>query len=144
MLAAATSLLVHNDSCPTGDDAGYADVYLDRELGHASIAVTHNGTTIHTEAGSQVGQDSIVGLRDAAHAPGTDVVRVPLPNARRAQQAQNYFLDDSNLGPHDRDTHNCVTFCARILRAGGYEMPVSTSMEIASWLLETDFPWRRL
>ncbi|PSM40217.1 hypothetical protein C6Y14_26205 [Streptomyces dioscori] len=139
VLADATPVLVHNCG-----DAGYADVYLDMEQGHASIAVTHNSRTIHTEAGSQVGEDSIVGLRGASHSRGTDVIRVPLPNARRAQKAQEYFLDDNNLGPHDRDANNCVTFCARILKAGGYEMPVSQSMEIASWLLETNFERRRL
>ncbi|MFD7933401.1 polymorphic toxin-type HINT domain-containing protein [Streptomyces sp. NPDC059755] len=137
--AGATPVLVHNCG-----DAGYADVYLDMEQGHASIAVTHNGRTIHTEAGSQVGEDSIVGLRSTSHSPGTDVIRVPLSNARRAQQAQDYFLDDNNLGPHNRDANNCVTFCAKILKAGGYEMPVSRSMEIASWLLETSFERRRL
>jgi hypothetical protein len=139
VLAGSTPLLVHN----CGDE-GYADVYLDREQGHASIAVTYNDGTVHTEAGSRVGEDSIVALRESSHSPGTDVIRVPLPNARRAQQAQEYFLDDSNLGPHDNNTNNCVTFCARILRAGGYEMPVSRSMEIASWLLESSFERRRL
>ncbi|MFI1356945.1 ricin-type beta-trefoil lectin domain protein [Streptomyces sp. NPDC020898] len=139
VLAGATPVLVHNCG-----DAGYADVYLDMEQGHASVAVTHNGRTIHTEAGSRVGEDSIVGLRNAPHAPGTDVIRVPLPNARRAQQAQDYFLDDSNLGPHNNNTNNCVTFCSKILKAGGYEMPVSRSMEIAGWLLETSFERRRL
>ncbi|GHE58227.1 hypothetical protein GCM10017771_81070 [Streptomyces capitiformicae] len=81
--------------------------------------LTYNGRTIHTEAGSRVGEDSIVASREAAHSPGADVIRVPLPNARRAQQAQEYFLDDSNLGPHDNNTNNCMTFCAKILKAGG-------------------------
>ncbi|MFI1711932.1 polymorphic toxin-type HINT domain-containing protein, partial [Streptomyces griseoruber] len=145
VLAGRTPVLVHNQNCgPDDDAAGYADVYLDREQGHASIAVTHNGRTVHTEAGSQVGHDSIVGLRETAHSPGTDVIRVPLPNARRARQAQDYYLDDSNLGPHDNEMNNCVTFCAMILKAGGYEMPVSKSSQIASWLLETSFGRRKL
>ncbi|MEV7281484.1 RHS repeat-associated core domain-containing protein [Streptomyces sp. NPDC093111] len=138
VVAGPASVLVHNCG-----DAGYADVFLDLKQGHASIAVTHNGKTIHTEAGAQVGEDSIVGLRTKAHSPGTDVIRIPLPNAKKAQAGQNYFVGE-NLGPHNNKTNNCVTFCARILEYGGYTMPVSESDHIVSWLMGTIFEQRKL
>jgi hypothetical protein len=137
VLAGATPVLVHN--C----DEGYADVYLDDAGGHASIAVTHGGETLHTEAGSEVGQDSVGGFRTTDHNPGTTVIRIPLSNARNAQNAQRAY-DDYNFGPHNRNSNNCVTYCKIILEAGGYEMPVNDSQNISSWLHNTLFPRRRL
>ncbi|MGQ4437017.1 polymorphic toxin-type HINT domain-containing protein [Streptomyces sp. SAS_260] len=79
VLAGATPVLVHN--C----NDGYADVYFDDVEGHASVSVTHGDTTMHTEAGSQPGSNSVPGVRTRPHSPGTIVVRVPLPNATNAQ-----------------------------------------------------------
>lgn len=137
VLAGVTPVLVHN--C----NEGYADVYFDDVEGHASISVTHGDTTMHTEAGSQMGSNSVPGVRTRPHSPGTIVVRVPLPNARNAQQAQ-YAMEDVNLGPHDDETNNCVTYCARILRAGGVDVPANESQNIAGWLLNSSHPQRRL
>ncbi|MCD7444194.1 Rhs family-like protein [Streptomyces lincolnensis] len=137
VLAGATPVLVHN--C----NDGYADVYFDDVEGHASVSVTHGDTTMHTEAGSQPGSNSVPGVRTRPHSPGTIVVRVPLPNARNAQRAQ-YAMEDVNLGPHDNDTNNCVTYCARILRAGGVDVPANDSQNIAGWLLNSSHPQRRL
>ncbi|MFJ4786312.1 polymorphic toxin-type HINT domain-containing protein [Streptomyces sp. NPDC088794] len=137
VLAGATPVLVHN--C----DEGYADVYFDDVEGHASVSVTHGDTTMHTEAGSQPGSDSVPGVRARPHSSGTIVVRVPLPNARNAQRAQ-YAMEDVNLGPHDNNTNNCVTYCARILRAGGVDVPANESQNIAGWLLNSSHPQRRL
>ncbi|MER6994593.1 polymorphic toxin-type HINT domain-containing protein [Streptomyces sp. NPDC000410] len=137
VLAGATPVLVHN--C----DTEYADVYFDDVERHASISVTHGDTTMHTEAGSRPGLDSVPGVRSKPHSPGTIVIRIPLPNARNAQRAQ-YSMEDVNLGPHDNDTNNCVTYCARILKAGGVDIPVSDSTNIAGWLLNSSYPQRRL
>ncbi|WP_051854447.1 polymorphic toxin-type HINT domain-containing protein [Streptomyces sp. NRRL B-1347] len=137
VVAGARPVLVHN--C----NDGYADVYFDDVEGHASISVTHGDTTMHTEAGSQKGSNSVPGVRTRSHSPGTIVVRVPLPDARNAQRAQ-YAMEDVNLGPHDNDTNNCVTYCARILKAGGVGVPANDSQNIAGWLLGSSHKQRRL
>lgn len=137
VLAGQTPILVHN--C----NDGYADVYFDDVEKHASNSVTHGDTTIHTEAGSRPGSDSVPGMRSKAYSPGTIVVRVPLSDAKNAQLAQ-YAMEDVNLGPHDIDTNNCVTYCARILKAGGVDIPANDSQNIAGWLLNSSHPQRRL
>ncbi len=136
--AGATPVLAHNCG-----DAGYADVFFDDRKGHASIAVTHGGRTLHTEAGSREGEDSIGRVRTAQHAPGTIVIRVPLANARNARLAQE-ATEDHNFGPHDNQRRNCVTYCAMILRAGGVSIPDESSDNIAGRLLNSSYPQRRL
>ncbi|MFV2019020.1 ricin-type beta-trefoil lectin domain protein [Micromonospora sp. LOL_023] len=138
VLAGTTPVLVHN----CGNE-GYAEVFLDDHQGHASIAVTHNGETKHTQAGSDPGMPSIADFRTDSHSPGTTVIKIPLSNAKRAQAAQEAF-DGYDFGPHDSETNNCVTYCAKILEIGGYKMPVSESSQIASWLINSSHPRRRL
>lgn len=124
-------------------NGGYADVYFDDAEGHASISVTHGDMTIHTQAGSRTGDDSIPSVRITPHSPGTTVVRIPLGDAKNAQNAQ-IAMEDFNLGPHDDNTNNCVTYCARILRIGGVDVPATDSQNIAGWLLNSSYPQRRL
>ncbi|GKQ40379.1 hypothetical protein ALMP_69050 [Streptomyces sp. A012304] len=67
--------------------------------------MTHNGETLHTEAGSREGEDSIARVRspEQKHAPGTIVIRIPLPNARNAQLAQRAM--GFQLGPAPPTCH---------------------------------------
>ncbi|MGW6547508.1 hypothetical protein ACWGBH_32370 [Streptomyces massasporeus] len=64
-------------------------------------------------------------------------------NARNAQLAQ-YAMENMDLGPHDNDRNNCVTYCARILKAGGVDVPATESQNIAGWLLNSRYRQRRL
>lgn len=139
--AAAESDLLGEEGA-ANEAGGYAEVFLDDAAGHASISVTYgNKVPIHTEAGAFEGADSIVRFRTTEPSPGTDVITVQLPNAKNAYDAAN-ALEGSNLGPHDNNTNNCVTYCGIILNAGGANIPDDNSQTIAGYLLNSDYPRR--
>ncbi|OLT34389.1 hypothetical protein BJF79_07425 [Actinomadura sp. CNU-125] len=139
-VAGGAPVLVHN----CGEKEGFAEVFFDDAEGHVSVAVTHGGRTIHTEAGSRTGEASIATIRTKPHSPGTTVVKIKLPNARNAQLAQK-GMEDYNLGMHDDIANNCVTYCARILQAGGLDIdPNMGSPNIVGNLLNSPYPQRKL
>jgi len=143
--AGATPVLVHN--CGT---EGTATVYLydpprptasgsSLVPGHASIRITHNGRTLHTErVGSLVEGEPVVVQRYAGGPEPSKVIEIPLPNARAAIEAQRAALAEPP-SPLDRTLNNCVTHCVDILAAGGRVDAPTTAQEGVRWLYETIF-----
>ncbi len=118
VIASNTPVLVHN--CGEDDLSGHATIHLDRENAHASIEVTHEGTTIHSEQVGATGMDAVGSFFRGNLSEGTIPIRIPLPNAARAQAFQR-ATEDYVFGAYDLETRSCVTYCLDVLRAGGVE-----------------------
>jgi hypothetical protein len=107
--------------------------------------ISRAGHTFHTEAAREPGFDVITSERDTSSNPlpfNTTVVG-PIPLPRAGTQSWQEVTLDQNFGAHDLDYNNCVTYCARVLEQGGYDIdPSHTSESIASQLLNTIFPER--
>jgi RHS repeat-associated protein len=110
VIAGNTPVLVHN--------CGYAEVFLDKENAHASIAVTHDGTTIHTEQSGTTGTDAVGSYFQGAVSNSAIRIRIPLPNAARAQAFQK-ATEGYTFDRYDLETRSCVTYCLDVLREGG-------------------------
>jgi hypothetical protein len=93
-------------------------VHLDKPNGHASISVTWCGRTLHTEQVGEGGTDAIGAFFSGEMSPSTIHVRIPLPNARNAQNFQ-LATGGHNFGAYDLGTRSCATYCLDVLRAGG-------------------------
>jgi hypothetical protein len=114
-----TAILVHNCG-DTTDNAGEAIVHLDKPNAHASISVSWGGSTIHSEQVGNEGTDAVGAFFSGEVSPSTIHVRIPLLNARNAQNFQ-LATEGHNFGAYDLETRSCVTYCLDVLRAGGLE-----------------------
>ena len=117
VLAAQTPVLAHNDAC---DLSGEAIVHLDRGKRHASIEVTYQGKTIHSEQAGDIGTLAVGRFYEGEFSDVHIPIRFNLPNARRAQAFQT-ATEDYVFGAYDLETRSCVTYCLDVLRAGGVE-----------------------
>lgn len=138
VLADSTPLLVHNcdddADLPGGDTPGEARVYLDPVERHATIKVEAGGDSLHTE--QVITGDTTTGaVRVEGHSPTTIAVRIQLPRANLAMSYQEVTMGP-NLGAYDLGTNSCVTYCARVLRAGGVtDIPIDSTKDATGWLL---------
>jgi hypothetical protein len=122
-----------------GDISGYADVFLDKGNEHASIAVTRNGTTIHSEQVGTTGQAAAGSYFQGSLSSNTHPIRIPLPNAARAQAFQK-ATEGYVFGAYDLQTRSCVTYCLDVLRAGGVEDVPDPSV---GWRRSTLWIWSK-
>ncbi|MDX3314913.1 RHS repeat-associated core domain-containing protein [Streptomyces sp. ME08-AFT2] len=117
------------------DQPGVATVYLDQTQKHATIMVqAGDAAPLHTE---QVITDGVTtgAIRTAAHSAITFTVRIPLPKANVAMAYQEVTLG-APLGAYDLATNSCVTYCAKVLRAGGVTDIPTTTKDATGYLFK--------
>jgi hypothetical protein len=120
------------------DSSGEAIVYLDHGAGHASIQVDYGGVSVHSEQAGTTGTEAVGQMFSGQMSDGHIFrIRVPLPNAARAQAFQN-ATEGYVFGPYDLETRSCVTYCADVLRAGGVPNVPEPS---AGWRATTRWLW---
>ena len=104
---------------------------------HASIQVAYNGVVLHSEQVGTIGT-AAVGKFYEGEPVRPWKIRIPLPNAARAQQFQ-IATEDFEFGTYDLDTQSCVTYCGRVLAAGGATgLPLGSSGELLRWIIRND------
>lgn len=100
--------------------------------GHATIKVNDGRSVVHTD------QEILEGLprnrpttgrvrSDSDLSPDAVEVVFPLPNPAGARAAQDATLGTSQ-GIFRFENNSCITYCARILKAGGVSMPGDDAM----------------
>jgi hypothetical protein len=138
VLAGSTPLLVHNcddADLPGGDVPGEATVYLDPVEKHATIKIDVPGEQpLHTE--QVITGDTTTGaVRTEGHSPTTIAVRIPLPRANLARAYQEVTMG-ANLKTYNLTTNSCVTYCAKVLRAGGVtDISIDSTKDATGWLI---------
>jgi len=111
-----------------GAAAGTATIYR-YGTQHASVAVRHGDTLLHTHQ-VVIGNGTTIARTSSAGATGS--IQVALPNARAAMEFQRSVLG-TPTGVYNLSTNSCVTHCGDVLRAGGLDVP-STTRAIINWL----------
>jgi RHS repeat-associated protein len=111
-------------------EAGHAVIHKyasteENPFGHYSIEIVSGNSSVHTHQVITDGTTTIVSA--AEHPPSLEVVssavvKVPDVNEARIYQDAVELID---MGPYDRKSNSCVTHVAKVLRAGGVEVPTS-------------------
>jgi hypothetical protein len=124
VVAGTTPVLVHNcDGKATVNWAG----------GHASIDVEVNGQVVSTHRWGGPGTGTQPDYFHDPVSPRARRIEVDLPDGAAAQRYQHGTIDQEQ-GPYDVETNSCLTYCGDVLRAGGLDVP-DTSTGLARWLI---------
>jgi len=111
--------------------SGTATIY--QQGSHVSIEVQFGGATLHTEQVYEEAPGSPTSIAVAPPAgPGAQSLTIPLPNAQAALGYSQSMIGQ-NTGPYNLQTNSCVTYCGNVLRAGGLNVP-DTTTDIARYL----------
>ncbi|MYV51200.1 hypothetical protein GT042_01450 [Streptomyces sp. SID3212] len=134
VLAGATPILVHN-TC------GEAIVHLDHKAKHALITIKSGDEVLSTEQFGGLGNPSNgVAEFDLAKLPSTVLnVRIPLPNAEAAMAYAEVQMAKTARGiypAYDETTQSCVTYCAKVIQAGGVGEIPSETLPATRWLIQ--------
>ena len=100
---------------------------LFRQGSHVSIKVQHGANSLHTEQVYQPmpGTPTTIGVAAVA-GPGATTLTIALPNAQAALAYSEGMIGQA-AGPYNLRTNSCLTYCGNVLRAGGVDVPATTT-----------------
>ncbi|MFJ8473186.1 polymorphic toxin-type HINT domain-containing protein [Kitasatospora sp. NPDC094011] len=142
VLAGAAPILVHNSCGPEGGE-GEATVHLANYPDgrqHALITVTDGEGTISTHQDGWLGSPSngVAHFEVSQLPPITINVKVPLSRpggARAAIESAMYKTERGDYPAYGLPDQGCMSYCARVLRAGGVSEIPTHNDEAQAWLL---------